>query len=71
MDIEGAELDALIGAKNTIKNNKPFCTICVYHRPGDIFVIANYLKELVPEYKFKIRHYGMSMCETVLYAFIE
>ncbi len=68
MDIEGAELDALRGAEKTILQNKPLLTICVYHRPGDVLAIMDYLQRLVPEYRFWIRHYGPLYYETVLYA---
>lgn len=70
MDIEGAELNALIGASNTIKRDKPLCAISVYHKTGDVAVITSYLKNLVPEYKFAVRHYTTTPHETVLYAFI-
>lgn len=70
MDIEGSELDALKGSKNTIKRDKPLCAISVYHKAGDVLTIGKYLKSLVPEYRFKIRHYNMNMAETILYAYI-
>lgn len=69
MDIEGAELDALQGSAKTIKRDKPLCAISVYHKPGDVIVIMQYLKHLVPEYQFALRHYKV-INETVLYAFI-
>lgn len=71
MDIEGSELSALRGSKNTIIKNKPLCAISVYHRPADVIVIMEYLKFLVPEYKFALRHYSNLYSETVLYAFCE
>ncbi len=71
MDIEGAELEALRGAKQTIINNKPKLAICLYHKNEDILDIQEYLMELVPEYRFGIRHYTDHSFETVLYAFIE
>lgn len=68
MDIEGAELDALKGAKKTIQKYKPNLAICVYHNPLDIVNIPLYIKELVPEYKIFFRHYTENSSETVCYA---
>ena len=68
MDVEGAELKSLMGAKNTITKNKPRLAICVYHKPEDIYEIPEYLLSLVPEYKFYLRHYSSVSCETILYA---
>lgn len=65
MDIEGSELK---GAQETIKRNHPRLAICIYHKAEDIYEIGAYLLKLIPEYKFKIRHYFSNMWETVLYA---
>ena len=71
MDIEGEELEALRGAKNTIIRDNPFLAISVYHHPGDMLAIMDYLHELIPEYHFWLRHYGPIYYETVLYASID
>jgi len=68
MDIEGAELEALKGAKETIQRDRPKLAICIYHKPEDLWEIPLYIKELVPEYRFYIRHHGFGKSETVLYA---
>ncbi|MBS5958078.1 MAG: FkbM family methyltransferase [Clostridiales bacterium] len=68
MDIEGSELNALIGAQNIIRDQKPKLAICVYHKLHDIIDIPAYILSLVPEYKFYLRHYSYSPAETVLYA---
>ena len=68
MDIEGAELEALKGAKETIKRNHPKLAICVYHKPEDIVDIPKFILELDPEYKLYLRHYSDNAGETVLYA---
>ena len=68
MDVEGAELKSLIGAKNTIIKNKPRLAICVYHKAEDIYEIPEYILSLVPEYRFYLRHYSSAGPETVLYA---
>ena len=71
MDVEGAELKSLMGAKNTIIKNHPRLAICVYHKPEDIYEIPGYILSLVPEYKFYLRHYASNQWETVLYAYCE
>lgn len=68
MDVEGAEMRALMGAKRTIMKNRPRLAICIYHKPEDVFEIGNFILDLVPEYKFYIRHYASNVWETVLYA---
>lgn len=70
MDIEGAEINALEGAKECIIRNKPQLAICVYHKPNDIWKIPFMLKEWVPDYKFYLRHHSDVSHETVLYATI-
>jgi len=68
MDIEGAEYRALCGAEKVILRDKPLLAISVYHRPGDMLVIMDYLRRLVPEYRFWLRHYSVGLTDTVLYA---
>lgn len=70
MDIEGAEFNALKGAQNVIKTHKPKLAISLYHKPEDLFEIPRYIKSLVPEYKFYLRHYSTGWTETILYAVI-
>lgn len=70
MDIEGAEIDALYGAKNTIINNKPKLAICIYHSNKHLYEIPLLIHEWVPEYKLYIRHSSEMRQETVLYAVI-
>ena len=68
MDVEGAELESLKGAKETILRNKPKLAICIYHKPDDLIDIPLYINELVPEYKLYIRHHSNDRGETALYA---
>ena len=71
MDIEGAELKALMGARNTIIKNHPRLAICAYHKQSDLYELPEYILSLVPEYKFLLRHYDSYSEETVLYAYCE
>jgi FkbM family methyltransferase len=70
MDIEGAEIDALLGAKNTIINNKPKLAICIYHSNEHLYEIPLLIHEWVPDYKLYVRHHSDNRHETVLYAVI-
>ena len=68
MDIEGSELEALHGAEKQIVKNHPVLAVCVYHKIEDILNIWDYLRMLVPSYRFYLRHHMWSGSETVLYA---
>lgn len=70
MDVEGAELETLKGAKCIIQRDKPTLAVCIYHKPEDMEELPLYIKSLVPEYKLYVRHYSEEKYETVLYAVI-
>ena len=66
LDIEGAELDMLHGAAQTIKTFKPKMAISAYHKPEDMWTLATYIKSLRPDYEFKFRHYGLDFTDYVM-----
>ena len=68
MDIEGAEMEALQGAHDTINKFRPKLAISVYHKEDDLWNIPYYLHEKYPWYKFYLRHYTTITTETILYA---
>jgi len=68
MDVEGAELNALKGAEQTILNYHPKLAISMYHRPEDVWEIPAYILSLDKSYKLYLRHYSFYGSETVLYA---
>ncbi len=57
MDIEGAELRALEGAKNTVAKHKPKLYVCAYHRNEDMFALPFKIKELYEGYKIYFRQH--------------
>jgi FkbM family methyltransferase len=67
LDIEGAELAALNGAKSSILEFKPKLAVSLYHRPNDIFEIVHYVRTQFPFYSLYIGHYTIHYGETVLY----
>ena len=68
MDIEGAELDALAGAKQLIRRARPRLAVCVYHRPDHLWEIPLYVRALGVPYDLYLRSHGHSAFDTVLYA---
>ena len=71
-DVEGAEKEAIIGAKKTIKAYKPALAVSVYHRSEDIFELALQIHELCPEYKFYMRRREyIPAWDTILFAVCE
>ncbi len=68
MDIEGAEADAIRGAKGVISGNTPKMAICIYHKPGDFWKIPRLIENINPNYHFAIRQHDYEVySETVLY----
>jgi FkbM family methyltransferase len=71
LDIEGAELDALIGSANLISIFKPKIAVCIYHKFEHLWQVIDFLKSLRSDYKFSIRYHSISniLTELVLYAY--
>lgn len=69
MDIEGAEYDAILGARHTIEREKPVLMISVYHKQDDLLRLPSLIRSINYDYTFYLRHYrSMSVQETILYA---
>jgi FkbM family methyltransferase len=68
MDIEGAEMNALHGARKTIERFAPKLAITVYHKPEDLFTIPQFIKSLRADYTLYLDHFTSGMLETVLFA---
>jgi FkbM family methyltransferase len=68
MDIEGAEYDALVGARHVIERDSPVLAICVYHTQSDVWRIPLLVDSMGLGYKFFLRAYDGDGFQTVLYA---
>lgn len=68
MDIEGAEIHALRGARATIAADGPAIAVSVYHHPAHLVEAFEFLRILRPDYRFRLRHYTEGYTETVLFA---
>ena len=67
LDIEGAEQDAIEGAKESIKKYKPILAICIYHKAEDWYKVPQKVLAIESNYKLYIRHYMEGIFETVMY----
>ena len=68
MDIEGAELDALEGARRSIQTHRPILSICVYHKQDDLWRIPLFIHALVEDYRLFLRPHEVDGKELVCYA---
>lgn len=57
LDLEGEELSAIEGAKNTIANFHPKLNIALYHRAEDFFKLPLYVHSLDSKYRLYIRQH--------------
>jgi FkbM family methyltransferase len=70
LDIEGAELAALRGARETLLRDRPRLAIALYHRPEDWVTIPSFLDGLGVSYRFSLGHFSVHAEETVLFAWV-
>ncbi len=68
MDIEGAEVPALEGARNLLMKSFPKMAVCVYHKRDDLIMIPRFIKSLNKDYQLYLRAYHDYVQEVVLYA---
>lgn len=66
MDLEGAEVDTIIGAQNVFRQYKPRFAICLYHNLSDMWNIPSLIKQISPDYQIWCRKNAM-VGEFVLY----
>ncbi len=71
MDVEGAELDALEGARSVIAAQRPVLAICAYHRQSDLWRIPRAIKTFYGGYRLFLRRYAEDCWEIVCYAIPE
>ncbi|WP_404338895.1 FkbM family methyltransferase [Pseudoalteromonas mariniglutinosa] len=68
MDIEGAEPQAIAGAKEIITQQTPLLAISVYHEPEHLWQIAQTIHTYNKNYVFRLHCHGDFGLEIILYA---
>ncbi|MBR6564471.1 MAG: FkbM family methyltransferase [Clostridia bacterium] len=68
MDVEGEEVNAILGAKQTILKSKPKMLISAYHRTDDFIKIPQAVLSIRDDYKIYLRHFeGLPAWDTNFY----
>lgn len=68
MDVEGAELQALKGARSTISRCRPALALSLYHHPEHLWRIPFLIESWELGYRFHLRGHAQSSFDLVLYA---
>lgn len=68
MDIEGAEPNALLGAREIIETYHPALAISIYHETEHLWKIPLMIHEMDQNYRLYIRHHRWNIADTVCYA---
>jgi FkbM family methyltransferase len=68
MDIEGAELGALHGSCETIRQQRPMLAICAYHLQNHLWKIPLYINEIASDYRIHYRSHNEEVWDFVCYA---
>lgn len=55
MDVEGAEAEALLGARETLRRDAPAILAAAYHRSEDLFALPLLVRRLNPDYRLFLR----------------
>jgi FkbM family methyltransferase len=68
LHLEGAELAALKGARETLVRARPLIAATVYHNADGISATASWLMRTLPDYRFLFRLHGWCGTGAVVYA---
>jgi FkbM family methyltransferase len=68
LDIEGAESEALEGARVLIARHRPRLAVCIYHAPAHLWELPALIRSLTPGYQYYLRHHGFNGFDLVAYA---
>lgn len=66
-DIEGEERNAIDGAVNTIRRDKPSMAVSIYHLPDDPFVISEKVLDICGDYKMYLKGVCKNYGEIILF----
>ncbi len=69
LDVEGAERDALYGAKKILQEGRAIVVVAAYHQPDDLWSLPELILAFNSGYSFGLRSHGDDGADLMLYAF--
>lgn len=67
LNIEGAELEALSGAKETLRRWKPKLCVSGYHKASHLWEVPLTIQKICPDYKIYLRQHDGGVIESTYY----
>jgi FkbM family methyltransferase len=68
IDVEGAELDVLLGARQLLQAGRTIVAACAYHVQSHLWELPLLLRQYVPSYRLWLRPHGIEVWDLVCYA---
>lgn len=68
MDIEGAEIDTLLGAAGLIARGNPVLAVCVYHLQDHVWTLPLLMRRLSPDSQLFLRPHVLESWDLLCYA---
>jgi FkbM family methyltransferase len=68
MDVEGAEPQAIRGARGILNAHRPVLAACVYHKSQHLWEIPALIRDISPHHQIFLRRYAEDCWELVCYA---
>jgi len=68
MDIEGAEPEAIQGARRILNESRPVLAACVYHRSEHLWEIPSLIRDVSSHHEIFLRRYAEDCWELICYA---
>jgi FkbM family methyltransferase len=67
-DVEGAEREALLGARRLLARGDATLAVAVYHYPDDLWALPALIRQINPTYRFGLRSHMDDGADLMLYA---
>ncbi len=68
IDVEGADLDVVHGAKGILERSQPVIAMAAYHAPEHLHQVPELLHQVLPKHRILLRSHASNTFDTICYA---